>query len=55
MAGDGVITVGTATYDLQLSSGLPQQIVERWSDVKGKIDGRWVYVLDDATIVLKFQ
>ena len=52
-AGDGVITVGTATYNLQPASGPRQQIVERWSDLKRKIDGRWVYVLDHATVVPK--
>ncbi|MHC4107866.1 MAG: YybH family protein [Planctomycetota bacterium] len=50
-AGDAVITVGTATYDLRPASGPPQQIVERWTDVKRKIDGRWLYVLDHATVV----
>ena len=53
-AGDGIITVGTATYDLQpAGDGEPIQLVERWSDLKQKIDGRWVYVLDHVTIVPK--
>jgi uncharacterized protein (TIGR02246 family) len=48
-AGDAVITVGTATYDLQPTDGTAQRIVERWTDLKRKIDGRWVYVLNHAT------
>lgn len=52
-AGDGIITVGTATYDLKPTGGTSLQIVERWTDLKRKIDGRWVYVLDHATMVPK--
>ena len=50
-SGDGVIGVGTATFDLQPASGPRQLMVERWSDLRRKIDGRWVYVLDHTTIV----
>jgi uncharacterized protein (TIGR02246 family) len=50
-AGDGVIAVGTATYRLRDRAGAEQQIVERWTDVRRHIDGRWVYVLDHATVV----
>ena len=52
-SGDGVIGVGTATFDLQPASGQRQLMVERWSDLRRKIDGRWVYVLDHATMVPK--
>ncbi len=50
-SGPDVLTVGTATYDLTAADGSSQQIVERWTDLKRKIAGRWVYVLDHATMV----
>jgi hypothetical protein len=28
-------------------------MVERWSDLRRKIDGRWVYVLDHTTVLPK--
>lgn len=46
--GDGVVAVGTATYNLQAKDGSAVRIVERWTDLRRKIDGRWVYVLDHA-------
>ena len=49
--GDAVMTVGIATYDLRPTSDPSVQIVEVWTDLKRKIDGRWVYVLDQATMV----
>ena len=49
--GDGVMTVGIETYDLKPKNGPSMQIVEAWTDLKRKIDGRWVYVLDQATMV----
>jgi uncharacterized protein (TIGR02246 family) len=51
--GDGVIGIGTATFDLQPAGGQRQLVVERWSDLRRKIDGRWVYVLDHTTVVPK--
>ncbi len=50
-SGDGVIGVGTATFDLTPTDGQPHLMVERWSDLRRKIDGRWVYVLDHTTVV----
>jgi uncharacterized protein (TIGR02246 family) len=50
-SGDGVIGVGTATFHLQPAGGRRQLLVERWSDLRRKVDGRWVYVLDHATAV----
>ena len=50
-SGDGVIVVGTATFDFQPASGPRQLMVERWSDLRRKIDGRWVMVLDHTTIL----
>jgi len=49
--GDGIMTVGIATYDLKPKNGPSMQIVEVWTDLTRKIDGRWVYVLDQATIL----
>jgi uncharacterized protein (TIGR02246 family) len=49
--GDGVIGVGTATFDLKPVNGQRHLMVERWSDLRRKIDGRWVYVLDHTTVV----
>ncbi len=51
--GDMVMAVGTATYDLKPVNGDSTQLVERWTDLEKKVDGRWVYVMDHATIVPK--
>jgi len=50
-SGDGIIGVGTATFHLQPAGGRRQLMVERWSDLRRRIDGRWVYVLDHTTVV----
>jgi len=50
-SGEGVIGVGTATFDLKPPGGPGTLLVERWSDLRRKVDGRWVYVLDHATIL----
>jgi uncharacterized protein (TIGR02246 family) len=50
-SGDGVIGVGTATYELKPAGGPRKLMVERWSDLRRKIDGRWVYVLDHTTVM----
>ena len=47
-SGDCVLAVGTATYQMEPRFGQPQQLTERWTDVRRKIGGRWVYVLDQA-------
>jgi len=47
-SGDCILAVGTATYHLQPKNGQPQQLTERWTDVRRKVRGRWVYVLDHA-------
>ena len=51
LVGDGIMTVGIATYDLKPKNGPGMQIVEVWTDLTRKIDGRWVYVLDQATVL----
>jgi ketosteroid isomerase-like protein len=52
--GDMIMAVGTATIDLQpKGGGAPVHLVERWSDLEKKIDGRWVYLLDHTTPVAK--
>jgi uncharacterized protein (TIGR02246 family) len=47
-AGDCVLAVGTATYRFIAKGSAPEILTERWTDVRRKIDGRWVYVLDHA-------
>ena len=51
--GVAIMTVGIATYDLKPKNGSSVQIVEVWTDLKRKIDARWVYVLDQASIIPK--
>ena len=46
--GDSIFAVGTATYEMKAKDGSAQQLRERWTDVRRKIDGRWIYVLDHA-------
>jgi ketosteroid isomerase-like protein len=46
--GDDVIAVGTATYHFYPRLGAPSELVERWTDVRRCIEGRWYYVLDHA-------
>ena len=45
-AGNSVFAVGTATYSMQMKDGTTKQVTQRWSDVRGKVDGHWVFVLD---------
>jgi len=45
-AGNSVFAVGTATYTMQTKDGTSQKVTQRWTDVRGKVDGHWVYVLD---------
>jgi len=48
-AGDGFMAVGTATLELTPLEGPPRLLVERWSDLRRKVDGRWVYVHSHST------
>jgi len=48
-SGEDVIVVGTATYDPSPVGAPGTLLVERWSDLRRKVDGRWVYVLDHVT------
>lgn len=50
-SGDGVVAVGTATYQLQPKEGPPQQFTGRWSDFRRKVQGQWVYVHDHAQVL----
>jgi uncharacterized protein (TIGR02246 family) len=45
-AGNSVFAVGTSIYTMQMKDGTSKKITQRWSDVRGKVDGHWVYVLD---------
>ncbi len=52
--GDMIMAVGTATIDLEpKGGGAAVHVVERWTDLAKKVDGRWVYVLDHTTPVPK--
>jgi ketosteroid isomerase-like protein len=46
--GESVFAVGTATYEIRTTEGASQKITERWTDVRRKENGRWVYVMDHA-------
>lgn len=46
--GESVFAVGTATYEMTTTQGASEKIIERWTDVRRKVDGRWVYVMDHA-------
>lgn len=46
--GESVFAVGTAIYEMKTNDGLSQKITERWTDVRRKVDERWVYVMDHA-------
>lgn len=46
-SGDAVVAVGQATYTLK-KAGESTRVTEIWTDVRRKVNGRWVYVLDHA-------
>ena len=48
--GDAVIAVGQATYTLS-KDRVVTRITEVWTDVRRKINGNWVYVLDHAEVL----
>ena len=51
--GDGVLGIGKATYKVKPINGEPKLMVERWCDLRRKINGRWVYVMDHASEIPK--
>lgn len=51
-SGDSVIAVGQATYTLRKGE-VQSKLSEIWSDVRRKVNGRWVYVLDHAEVLWK--
>jgi ketosteroid isomerase-like protein len=53
--GENVFAVGTATYEMKTTEGISQKITERWTDVRCKVDGRWVYVMDHAHALVSDQ
>ena len=53
--GESVFAVGTATYEMKTTEGVSQKITERWTDVRRKVDGRWVYVMDHAHALVPDQ
>ena len=46
--GESVFAVGTATFEMRAKDGTSQQVRERWTDLRRKVGGRWVYVLVHA-------
>jgi ketosteroid isomerase-like protein len=51
VAGDLVLTWGLWKMTLPAEDGAaPVEIVGRYSDVKGQVDGAWVYLMDHASI-----
>jgi uncharacterized protein (TIGR02246 family) len=50
-AGDDVIAAGIATYHIHPTEGPPTQLREVWTDLRRKIDGRWVCVLDHVQVL----
>lgn len=49
-SGDAVIAVGQATYEFK-ARAVPTRLTEIWTDVRRKVNGRWVYVLDHAEVL----
>jgi len=49
-AGDAVIAIGQATYSLT-KGGKVKAMTEVWTDVRRKVNGRWVYILDHAELL----
>jgi len=50
-AGESVFAVGTATYEMQAKDGTIQQLKELWTDVRAKVEGRWVMALDHVHVL----
>ena len=48
--GDSVLAVGQATYTLK-KAGEVNRLTEAWTDVRQKVNGRWVYVMDHAEVL----
>ena len=46
--GNSVFAVGTATYVLITTEEASQKLTVRWTHVRRKENGRWVYVMDHA-------
>ncbi len=51
-AGDVVIGWGLWRMTLTPPDGTPQEMVGRYTDVKAERDGKWVYLLDHASVPL---
>jgi len=52
VAGDMVISYGTWKGIVTPPGGEPMTLEGRYSDVKAKKDGKWVYVMDHASVPL---
>ena len=56
--GDEVYSVGTATWTRTLKDefgGETTTLVERWTDVTRKVNGKWVYIVDHAHDLTPFS
>ena len=47
--GDAVLTWGLWTFTVPGQDGKPQVVEGRYTDVKAKRDGKWVYLMDHAS------
>ncbi|HEX9658118.1 MAG TPA: nuclear transport factor 2 family protein [Bacteroidota bacterium] len=52
VAGDMVISYGTWKGTVTPPAGEPMTFEGRYSDVKAKKDGKWVYIMDHASVPL---
>ncbi len=50
-AGESVFAVGTATYEMKAKDGTIQQFKELWTDVRARVEGRWVMALDHVNVL----
>ena len=50
LSGNVVMAVGRATYTMN-GNGSTTVVGEVWTDVRRRVNGRWVYVLDHAEVL----
>ena len=53
VAGDVVISWGKWRMLVPMGEGEPMEILGRYTDVKAKRDGKWVFILDHASVPLQ--
>jgi len=52
VAGDVVISWGKWTFTMPMPGGASMEMVGRFTDVKAERDGKWVYIMDHASVPL---